>query len=316
LPHQPLFDFVAQPDIPAHLRVLSLLLPNGVRLLAPQSEPELSRWKAALERDRGLMRERANRRALQAALQRCGLACEEAQLALVCVKDQQLSTERAERVVGWAVAARLRRGNLPVVPAQAAQASAAPAAAALTAVSAAAAAPAVFDAAAAPAAEAAQAESGSNAPQQQAAEQQQGSQSRQVQQPAPAAAAAAAAAQADLSLLDISAADLEAGGRQGRSAGWRFSTCKHFAHCLTCCSLWCLKPWQLPALHHHFCTPTHILFQAWPCSKRWRRRPPRLPARWPICRCARQRCTWGDGGPGSLKLLPHSACGPKACEAA
>jgi hypothetical protein len=215
--------------------VLSPLLPNGVRLLAPQSEPELSRWKAALERDRGLMRERANRRALQAALLRCGLACEEGQLARVCVREQQLSTERAERVVGWAAAARLRRGSLPAAPAPAPEAEAAAEASAATGAA----------AAAAVAEEDARAERASDAPQQQAVVPHQGA---QPQQPQPAAAAQ----QADLSLLDISAADLEAGGRGGRCpARWGCWTCAQLARRRPTCSLQRPMPWRRAARHYH-----------------------------------------------------------------
>ncbi|GFR45664.1 hypothetical protein Agub_g7077, partial [Astrephomene gubernaculifera] len=94
---------------PPALRALLRAFPNRVTLHAPPCEPAASEWRAALERDVGRMREAANRRALGAVMGRCGVACSE--LEAVVVRDQALTPEAAERVVGWAVAAAVQRAS-------------------------------------------------------------------------------------------------------------------------------------------------------------------------------------------------------------
>ncbi|GIL71486.1 hypothetical protein Vretifemale_2031 [Volvox reticuliferus] len=91
------------------VRALLKVFPNRITLHAPHGEPAASEWQAALERDVGTLRERANRRALAGLMSRCGIECTD--LETVVIRDQALSAEAVERVVGWAVAAAVQRAS-------------------------------------------------------------------------------------------------------------------------------------------------------------------------------------------------------------
>lgn len=84
------------------LRMLSRLLPNRVVVSPPSDEAALQEWKTMLESDIATMRECSNRAAIRALLGRCGMECPE--LDQVVVKDQALSSEAVEKIVGWAMA--------------------------------------------------------------------------------------------------------------------------------------------------------------------------------------------------------------------
>ncbi|KXZ51556.1 hypothetical protein GPECTOR_12g519 [Gonium pectorale] len=99
-------EAAARGPVVVHIWLLKSF-PNLVTLHPPHGEPSASEWRTVMERDAGLLREGANRRALAALLGRCGIACPD--LEAVVVRDQALTSEAVERVVGWAVASALQR---------------------------------------------------------------------------------------------------------------------------------------------------------------------------------------------------------------
>lgn len=84
------------------LRLLSRLLPNRVAVSPPQDDATAKDWKTMLEADIATMRECNNRIALRALLVKCGLECPD--LDMVVVRDQALSVDGVEKIVGWAMA--------------------------------------------------------------------------------------------------------------------------------------------------------------------------------------------------------------------
>lgn len=86
-------------------KYLGRLLPNRITLHPPQEEPVAAEWKRMLEADVAAMRENANRGLIRGTLARCGLEC--GQLDAVVVRDQALTSDSVEKVVGWAVANHL-----------------------------------------------------------------------------------------------------------------------------------------------------------------------------------------------------------------
>ncbi len=84
------------------LRLLSRLLPNRVAVSVPQDDATAREWKSMLEADTATMREHNNRTALRTLLIKCGLECTE--LDNVVVRDQALSVDGVEKIVGWAMA--------------------------------------------------------------------------------------------------------------------------------------------------------------------------------------------------------------------
>lgn len=95
----------ARPETSKSIKYLSRLLPNRVTLHAPSEEPAAAEWKRMLEADVASMREASNRALLRSTLSRCGVECLD--LDSVVVRDQALTADSIEKVVGWAVAYHL-----------------------------------------------------------------------------------------------------------------------------------------------------------------------------------------------------------------
>ncbi|CAM6107945.1 unnamed protein product [Calypogeia fissa] len=92
-------------ETPKSSKMLSKLFPCKVNIQAPQDEAVLSEWKRQLERDVETLKAKSNRLHLRSVLNRNNLECED--LVSVGIKDQALTNESAERIVGWAVCNQL-----------------------------------------------------------------------------------------------------------------------------------------------------------------------------------------------------------------
>ncbi|KAJ8749618.1 hypothetical protein K2173_026267 [Erythroxylum novogranatense] len=80
---------------------LSRLFLNKVTIQLPQDEALLLDWKQQLERDVETLKAQANHVSILSVLGRVGLVCPD--LETLCIKDQALTTENVEKVVGWAL---------------------------------------------------------------------------------------------------------------------------------------------------------------------------------------------------------------------
>ncbi|CAN6578558.1 unnamed protein product [Malus baccata var. baccata] len=88
-------------EVPKATKLLSKLFPNKVTIHMPQDEALLVSWKQQLDRDVETLKMKGNLNLLRTVLGRCGLECEG--LVTLCIKDQTLTNESSDKVVGWAL---------------------------------------------------------------------------------------------------------------------------------------------------------------------------------------------------------------------
>ncbi|XP_019197433.1 PREDICTED: uncharacterized protein LOC109191291 isoform X2 [Ipomoea nil] len=88
-------------ETPKTVKQLSRLFPNKVTIQLPQDEKLLVDWKQQLDRDIETMKSQSNRANFRNVLNRVGLDCSD--LDTLHIKDQALTTESVERIIGWAL---------------------------------------------------------------------------------------------------------------------------------------------------------------------------------------------------------------------
>lgn len=88
-------------ETPKTMKQLTRLFPNKVTIQIPQDEVLLSDWKQQLDRDIETLKSQSNLVSIRAVLSRVGLDC--SNLDALCVKDQTLTNESVEKVIGWAL---------------------------------------------------------------------------------------------------------------------------------------------------------------------------------------------------------------------
>lgn len=88
-------------DSPKLMKQLLRLFPNKVTIQMPQDENLLSDWKQQLERDVETLKSQSNATSIRSVLKRNGLECPD--LETVRTKDQALTNENVEKIIGWAV---------------------------------------------------------------------------------------------------------------------------------------------------------------------------------------------------------------------
>ncbi|KAJ0105605.1 hypothetical protein Patl1_18290 [Pistacia atlantica] len=92
-------------EVPKATKLLTKLFPNKVTIHMPQDEALLVSWKHQLDRDSETLKMKGNLNHLRTVLSRSGMECEG--LETLCIKDQSLTNESAEKVVGWALSHHL-----------------------------------------------------------------------------------------------------------------------------------------------------------------------------------------------------------------
>ncbi|XP_022882520.1 uncharacterized protein LOC111399421 isoform X2 [Olea europaea var. sylvestris] len=94
-------------DVSKATKFLSKLFLNKVTIHAPQDEALLVSWKQQLEQDVETLKLKANLNNLRNVLSLHDMECDG--LDTSCIKDQTLTNESAEKVVGWALCHHLTR---------------------------------------------------------------------------------------------------------------------------------------------------------------------------------------------------------------
>ncbi|KAG8388088.1 hypothetical protein BUALT_Bualt02G0088800 [Buddleja alternifolia] len=92
-------------DVTKATKLLSKLFPNKVTIHMPQDEALMVSWKQHLERDAETLKLKANLNNIRTVLNRNGLECDG--FETLSIKDQTLTNESAEKVVGWALSHHL-----------------------------------------------------------------------------------------------------------------------------------------------------------------------------------------------------------------
>ncbi|XVF32749.1 hypothetical protein REPUB_Repub17cG0110200 [Reevesia pubescens] len=88
-------------ETPKTMKQVTRLFPNKVTIQLPQEEALLLDWKQQLERDIETLKAQSNTVSIRSVLNRIGLDCPD--LETLCIKDQTLTNESVEKVVGWAL---------------------------------------------------------------------------------------------------------------------------------------------------------------------------------------------------------------------
>ncbi|KAJ7956060.1 AAA-type ATPase family protein [Quillaja saponaria] len=96
-------------EVPKATKLLSKLFPNKVTIHMPQDEALLVSWKQQLDQDAETLKMKGNLNHLRTVLGRCGMECEG--LEGLCIKDQTLTNESAEKIVGWALSQHLMQNT-------------------------------------------------------------------------------------------------------------------------------------------------------------------------------------------------------------
>ncbi|WZZ11835.1 hypothetical protein YC2023_104924 [Brassica napus] len=100
-------------ETPKSMKQITRLFPNKVAIQLPQDEALLSDWKEKLDRDTELLKVQANITSILGVLTKNRLDCPD--LGTLCIKDQTLLPESAEKVVGWAFSHHLMNCSEPTV---------------------------------------------------------------------------------------------------------------------------------------------------------------------------------------------------------
>ncbi|KAE9601389.1 putative adenosinetriphosphatase [Lupinus albus] len=96
-------------EVPKPNKTLSKLFPNKITIHMPQDEALLASWKQQLDQDVETLKVEANLHHLRTVLVRCGMECEG--LETLCIKNQTLTNEDAEKIVGWALSHHLMQNS-------------------------------------------------------------------------------------------------------------------------------------------------------------------------------------------------------------
>ncbi|XP_050376361.1 uncharacterized protein LOC126793782 [Argentina anserina] len=92
-------------EVPKATKLLTKLFPNKVTIHMPQDEALLVSWKQQLDQDVETLKMKGNLNHLRAVLGRCGMEC--GGLDTLSIKDQTLTNESSDKVVGWALSHHL-----------------------------------------------------------------------------------------------------------------------------------------------------------------------------------------------------------------
>ncbi|KAJ8527276.1 hypothetical protein K7X08_029753 [Anisodus acutangulus] len=88
-------------ETPKTMKQLTRLFPNKVSVQLPQDEALISDWKQQLERDSETLKSQSNIASIRNVLNRIGIDCPD--LETLCIKDQALTSESLEKIIGWAL---------------------------------------------------------------------------------------------------------------------------------------------------------------------------------------------------------------------
>ncbi|TMW91761.1 hypothetical protein EJD97_013932 [Solanum chilense] len=92
-------------ETPKTMKQLTRLFPNKVTIQIPQDETLLSDWKQKLDRDMETMKSQSNISSIRNVLNRFKINCDD--LEILCIKDQALTNESVEKIIGWALSHHL-----------------------------------------------------------------------------------------------------------------------------------------------------------------------------------------------------------------
>ncbi|KAL6907838.1 hypothetical protein ACP4OV_002008 [Aristida adscensionis] len=93
-------------ESPKAMKHLNKLFPNKISIQLPQDEAQLTDWKQQLDRDVETLKAKSNLGSIRTFLSRNGIECND--LEDLFIKDQSLSNENVDKIVGYAVSYHLK----------------------------------------------------------------------------------------------------------------------------------------------------------------------------------------------------------------
>ncbi|TVT97607.1 hypothetical protein EJB05_57146 [Eragrostis curvula] len=97
-------------ESPKAMKHLNKLFPNKISIQLPQDEALLTDWKQQLDRDVETLKAKSNVGSIRTFLNRIGIECND--LDELFIKDQSLSNENVDKIVGYAVSYHLKNNKV------------------------------------------------------------------------------------------------------------------------------------------------------------------------------------------------------------
>ncbi|CAD6255841.1 unnamed protein product [Miscanthus lutarioriparius] len=97
-------------ESPKAMKHLNKLFPNKISIQLPQDEALLTDWKQQLDRDVETLKAKSNIGSIRTFLSRNGIECND--LEELFIKDQSLSNENVDKIVGYAVSYHLKHNKI------------------------------------------------------------------------------------------------------------------------------------------------------------------------------------------------------------
>ncbi|KAM7527077.1 hypothetical protein LguiB_030487 [Lonicera macranthoides] len=88
-------------ETPKTMKQLTRLFPNRITIQTPQDEELLSEWKQQLDHDIETLKLQSNITSISSVLNRNQIVCHD--LETLSIKDQALTSESVEKIIGWAL---------------------------------------------------------------------------------------------------------------------------------------------------------------------------------------------------------------------
>ncbi|GJN05090.1 hypothetical protein PR202_ga22691 [Eleusine coracana subsp. coracana] len=96
-------------ESPKAMKHLNKLFPNKISIQLPQDEALLTDWKQQLDRDVETLKAKSNLGSIRTFLNRIGIECND--LEELFIKDQSLTNENVDKIVGYAVSYHLKHNK-------------------------------------------------------------------------------------------------------------------------------------------------------------------------------------------------------------
>ncbi|ONM27364.1 AAA-type ATPase family protein [Zea mays] len=97
-------------ESPKAMKHLNKLFPNKISIQLPQDEALLTDWKQQLDRDVETLKAKSNIGSIRTFLSRNGIECND--IEELFIKDQSLSNENVDKIVGYAVSYHLKHNKI------------------------------------------------------------------------------------------------------------------------------------------------------------------------------------------------------------
>ncbi|XP_040384585.1 uncharacterized protein LOC102715982 isoform X2 [Oryza brachyantha] len=99
-------------ESPKAMKHLNKLFPNKISIQLPQEETLLTDWKQQLDRDVETLKAKSNVGSIRMFLNRNGIECSD--LEELFIKDQSLTNENVDKIVGYAVSYHLKHNKIEI----------------------------------------------------------------------------------------------------------------------------------------------------------------------------------------------------------